>query len=102
MKLMLKHFIKLDEPYIESNFVTDLEKHFSDIKVPLLENVQFLPIDVAADSSKLFGKTKFKNVSFSFTKFQDVTFSDTKFEDCFVFIFRISSLSFLRLSVHQL
>ena len=79
---MLKNFFKLDEPYDEFTAVDDIEQHFHDITVSLLENVKFLPPEVAGVSSKLFKKKWFRNVSFSFTKFENVTFSDTKFEDC--------------------
>lgn len=79
---MLKSFFKLDEPYDEFTALKDLEQHFDDLTVSHLENVKFLPTDVAGAPSKLFKKKGFRNVSFSFTKFENVTFSDTKFEDC--------------------
>lgn len=79
---MLKNFFKLDEPYDEFATVKDLEQHFADLTVSLLENVKFLPTDVRETSSRLFKKKAFRNVSFSFTKFENVTFSDTTFEDC--------------------
>lgn len=79
---MLKHFFKLDEPYDEFKEVVDLEQHFEDPAVSLLENVKFLPTKVEEISGKLFKEKKFKNVSFSFTRFENLTFSGTRFEDC--------------------
>ena len=79
---MLKDFFKLDDPFSSFTYLRDLEQHFDEPTVSLLENVEFRPTAVARASSDLFKKKCFKNVSFSFTTFEDVTFSETKFVDC--------------------